>query len=155
MLKKKKLTVLVIDSSSGIIHAMNSEQFLVLQLHELFSLLSSKSVATIIVLAQAGLLGQISSPIDLTYLADTVLITRYFESLGSVKKAVSVIKKRSGFHENTIREFGAVNGNVAVGKPLQNFQGILSDVPTLIRKNRSSLGKEHGGNDKPRDSFDS
>src|SRR6185295_2903925 len=95
--------VVVIDSLNGYYHAMPQEQFLVLQLHELLAYLGNQGVVTLLVLAQQGLMGaMMTTPIDLTYLADTVLITRYFEAMGAVKKAVSVIKKRGGFHESTI-----------------------------------------------------
>jgi circadian clock protein KaiC len=125
--------MVVIDSLNGYLHAMPQEQFLILQLHELLSFLGNRGVLTILVLAQQGLMGAtMSTPIDLTYLADTVLITRYFETCGAVKKAVSVIKKRGGAHESTIREFLVDSGGIKVGPPLQQFQGVLTGVPILL-----------------------
>ncbi|MGE3263514.1 MAG: ATPase domain-containing protein [Bacteriovoracia bacterium] len=132
---KKKTQMVIIDSLNGYMHAMPQEQFLILQLHELLSFLGNQGVTTIMVLAQQGLMGaMMSTPIDLTYLADTVLITRYFEASGAVKKAVSIIKKRGGAHESTIREFSVSKNGINVGQPLEQFQGVLTGVPTL-RKN--------------------
>jgi circadian clock protein KaiC len=124
-------TLVVIDSLNGFLHAMPEEQFLVLQLHELMSYLRQRGVVTILVLAQAGLVGAMASPVDVSYLADTVVLLRYFESLGRVGKAVSVLKKRSGMHEDTIREFSLGPDGVQVGGPLDKFQGVLTGVPRL------------------------
>jgi circadian clock protein KaiC len=122
--------VVSIDSLNGYLHAMPEEQFLTLQLHELLSYLGSQGVATLMVLAQQGMMGHMmNTPIDLTYLADTVLITRYFENNGTVRKAVSVIKQRSGLHETTIRELTFTKTGLIVGKPLIDFKGVLSGVP--------------------------
>lgn len=122
--------IVLIDSLNGYMHAMPQEQFLTLQLHELLSYLGSQGIATLMVLAQQGMMGHMmNTPIDLTYLADTVIITRYFESNGSVKKAVSVIKQRSGNHESTIRELSFSKKGVNVGKALTDFRGVLTGVP--------------------------
>jgi circadian clock protein KaiC len=130
---ERNVTTVVIDSLNGYLHAMPQEQFLILQLHELLSFLGNRGVVTIMVLAQQGMMGHLmTTPVDLTYLADTVLITRFFESRGSVKKAVSVIKKRGGSHETTIREFSLGSHGVVVGSPLNQFQGVLSGVPQLF-----------------------
>jgi circadian clock protein KaiC len=128
---ERDLKVLVIDSLNGYLHAMPQEKFLTLQLHELLAFLSRRGVATIMILAQQGLMGLMNTPIDLTYLADTVIITRYFEVLGRVKKAVSVVKKRGGYHEDTIRELHISNEGLNLGKPLENFQGVLTGVPSF------------------------
>lgn len=125
--------VVSIDSLNGYLHAMPEEQFLTLQLHELLAFLSGQGVATLLVLAQQGMMGHMmNTPIDLTYLADTVVITRYFEISGMVRKAVSVIKQRSGLHESTIREFTMSKDGIAVGKPLTQFKGVLTGVPTFM-----------------------
>lgn len=125
--------VVSIDSLNGYLHAMPEEQFLTLQLHELLSFLSGQGVVTLLVLAQQGMMGHMmNTPIDLTYLADTVVITRYFELSGMVKKAVSVIKQRSGLHESTIREFSLGKNGLTVGKPLTQFKGVLTGVPTFL-----------------------
>jgi circadian clock protein KaiC len=130
---EKKISVVVIDSLNGYLHAMPQEQFLILQLHELLSFLGNQGVATILVLAQQGMMGSMmSTPVDLTYLADTVVISRYFEVLGEVKKAVSVLKKRGGFHETTIREMMIGSQGIRVGKPLKSFQGVLTGIPTIV-----------------------
>lgn len=122
--------VVSIDSLNGYLHAMPEEQFLTLQLHELLSYLSGQGVATLMVLAQQGVLGHVmNTPVDLTYLADTVLITRYFESHGDVRKAISVIKQRSGLHESTIRELMFTPKGLIVGQPLKEFKGVLTGVP--------------------------
>jgi circadian clock protein KaiC len=125
--------VVSIDSLNGYLHAMPEEQFLTLQLHELLAFLSGQGVATLLVLAQQGMMGHMmNTPIDLTYLADTVVITRYFELSGMVRKAVSVIKQRSGLHESTIREFSLGKDGVSVGKPLTQFKAVLTGVPTFM-----------------------
>jgi circadian clock protein KaiC len=127
---KENFKVVVIDSLNGYLHAMPQEQFLTLQLHELLTFLSSQGVATLLVLAQQGMLGHMmNTPIDLTYLADTVFITRYFEDCGAVRKAVSVIKQRSGSHESTIRELTFTSKGISVGKPLTELRGVLTGVP--------------------------
>lgn len=120
----------VIDSLNSYLNAMPAEKFLHLQLRELFTYLGQRGVITITTLAQQGLIGTMHSPIDLSYLADTVMLLRYFESQGEVKQAISVIKKRSGLHERTIREFRVTAGGIHVGKPLYEFQGVLTGVPT-------------------------
>jgi circadian clock protein KaiC len=130
--EKNNTRMVVIDSLNGYLHAMPEEAFLTLQLHELFAYLGHHGVVTLLVLAQQGIMGSsMSTPLDITYLADTVLITRFFEVAGSVKKAVSVIKKRGGAHESTIREFSVNKHGINVGMPLQRFQGVLTGVPSF------------------------
>jgi circadian clock protein KaiC len=97
---------------------------------------------SILVLAQQGLIGQMQSPLDVSYLTDTVVLLRYFEFCGSVKKAISVIKKRSGAHEETIREFRLASNGVVVGPPLTSFQGVLTGVPTYTGQSGPLLGKD-------------
>lgn len=128
---ERNLRVLVIDSLNGFLNAMPGEQLLTVQLHELLSFLNQHGVVTILVMAQYGILGSsLESPLDLSYLADTVLLLRYFESEGKVHKAISVVKKRGGAHENTVRELKVGPGSIMVGEPLIRFQGVLSGVPT-------------------------
>ena len=124
--------VVVIDSLNSYLNAMPAEQFLVMQMHELLAYLNSRGILSILVMAQQGLIGQMQSPIDLSYLTDTVVLLRYFEFQGAVKKAISVIKKRSGAHEETIREFRLGPNGVVVGPPLSEFQGVLTGVPTYM-----------------------
>jgi circadian clock protein KaiC len=128
-----------IDSLNGYLHAMPEEQFLTLQLHELLAFLSNQGIVTLMVLAQAGMVGTMNTPIDLTYLADTVVITRYFETSGSVRKAVSVIKHRTGLHESTIREFSISKDGLEVGEPLKQFNGVLTGVPEFVGKKQGLL----------------
>jgi circadian clock protein KaiC len=122
--------LVVIDSLNGYLNAMPGEQYLSNQLHELSSCLNQQGVLTIIILAQHGLVAALEAPVDLSYLADTVVNTRYFEAEGMVKQAVSVIKKRSGHHEKTIREFKLESGKgIRIGEPLRDFHGVLSGAP--------------------------
>jgi circadian clock protein KaiC len=129
-----KARVIIIDSLNGYLNAMPEERALALQLHELLSMLAQRGVTSFMVLAQHGILGAgMQSPVDISYLADTVIMLRYFEAEGSVRKAVSVLKKRSGPHEHTIREYsmGAPDG-ISVGRPLGEFRGILTGVPNYV-----------------------
>lgn len=122
--------IVVIDSLNGYLNATPDERFLVTQLHELLTYLGNKGVATLLIVAQHGLLGQgADTAIDVSYLADSVVMLRYFEHNGRVRKAISVVKKRTGPHEQTIREFLIVPGAVRVGAPLEGFQGVLTGVP--------------------------
>jgi circadian clock protein KaiC len=130
LVDEKNLSVVVIDSMNGFLNAMPNEQFLAMQLHELFSYLGQQGVATLITLAQHGFVGTTQAPIDVSYLADSVLLFRYFERAGGVRQALSVVKKRSGRHERTIRELIFENGNVRVGPVLTNFEGVLTGHPT-------------------------
>lgn len=123
------IRVVVIDSLNGYMNAMPEERFLVLQMHELLSTLNQLGVVTILVLAQHGLMGPMQTPLDISYLSDAVLMLRYFEAEGRVRRAMSVVKKRSGVHEDAIREFRLTAQGVKVGPPLTEFQGILSGVP--------------------------
>lgn len=128
---REDVKMVIIDSLSGYIHAMPEEKYLILHMHELLSFLNRRGVATLLVLAQQGMVGAMQTPIDLTYLADTVVITRFFEAHGSLKKAVAVLKKRTGPHETTIRELRIDPAGVSVGEPLIQFQGIMTGVPVF------------------------
>jgi circadian clock protein KaiC len=131
LVEKETLRVLVVDSLNGFLNAMPHEQFLSMQLHELLSYLGQQGVATILTMAQHGFIGNMESPVDVSYLADTVLLFRYFEAEGAIRQALSVIKRRSGPHERTIRELIFKDGKLAVGNPLTEFRGVLTGVPTL------------------------
>lgn len=127
------LRVLVIDSMNGLLNAMPHEQFLAMQLHELFSYLSQQGIATIVTLAQSGVIGtSMHSPIDVSYLADSVLLFRYFEREGAIRQALSVVKKRTGQHERTIRELIFSKDGISVGAPLSNYEGVLSGIPRVV-----------------------
>jgi circadian clock protein KaiC len=130
LVEDEGLQLLVIDSMNGFLNAMPHEQFLALQLHELLSYLGQQGVVTIMTLAQHGFMGNMPSPIDVSYLADGVLLFRYFEFMGEIRQALSVIKKRSGPHERTIRELKFERGTIAVGQPLRDFYGVLTGVPS-------------------------
>jgi circadian clock protein KaiC len=122
----------ILDSLNGYLQAMPEERFLAVQLHELLVYLSLKNVVTVLVMAQSGLVGQnVAAPVDVSYVADTVLLLRYFETEGRVRKAISVLKKRSGIHENTIRELVFTERGLDVGEPLTTFRGVLSGVPSF------------------------
>jgi circadian clock protein KaiC len=136
-----KIKTVVIDSLNGYQNAMPQEQFLILHMHELLQYLNRKGVATFLTVAQHGLIGDMKSPVDVTYLADTVLLLRYFEALGQVRRAVSVLKKRTGAHENTIREFSIDSGGLRLGPPIEKFQGILAGVPQYVGASTTLMGK--------------
>jgi circadian clock protein KaiC len=129
--EQRDARVIVLDSVNGYLNAMPEERFLSLQLHELLTYLNHKGVMTLMVLAQQGLVGLMHAPVDLTYLADVVVLLRYFECEGEVKQAISVIKKRSGRHERTLREYWLDERGVHVGEPLRGFNGILTGNPTI------------------------
>ena len=126
------IRIVVIDSINGYMNAMPAERHLNLQLHELLAFLNHQSVITLMVLAQQGLVGVMSSEVDLTYLADSVVLLRYYETCGTVRQAISVIKKRSGNHERSIREIAVDAQGIRVGPPLVNLHGVLSGIPTLV-----------------------
>ena len=124
--------VVVIDSLNGYLNAMPGEKYLNNQLHELSSYLNQQGVVTILVLAQHGLIAVAESPLDLSYLTDTVAHLRYFEVAGEVKQALAIVKKRSGRHEKTIREFKLESGRgIRVGEPLKEFHGVLTGAPSF------------------------
>lgn len=125
-------SLIVIDSLNGYIQSMPGERFLMLHLHELLSYLSQRGVLTLTILAQQGMFGSMTSKIDITYLADTVLLLRYFEWRGAINKALSVFKRRGGAHENTIRELTFGSDGLTIGKPLAHLRGVLSGIPEAL-----------------------
>jgi circadian clock protein KaiC len=129
---REKIRVVAIDSLNGYQASMPEEQFLILHLHELLQYLNRQGAATFLTVAQHGMVGEMKQTIDVTYLADTVIMLRYFEAMGRVRRAISVIKKRAGGHEDTIRELRIDDHGIAVGKPLAEFQGVLRGVPTYV-----------------------
>ena len=122
----------VIDSMNGYQAAMPQENALVLHIHELLQFLNRQGATTYLTVAQHGLVGDMQSPLDVTYIADTVILLRYFEALGRVRRAVSVIKKRTGPHEDTIREFKITQRGLELGAPLYGFHGVLRGVPDFV-----------------------
>jgi circadian clock protein KaiC len=127
---EKRWRIVVIDSLNGVMNSMSEETALTVQLHELLSYLNQVGVASFMVLAQYGLLGSaMTSPADVSYLADNVLLLRYFEAAGEVRQAISVVKRRSGPHERSIREMRLTSGKLIIGEPLRDFAGVLTGTP--------------------------
>jgi circadian clock protein KaiC len=136
-----KSRVVVIDSINGLLQAIPNEGHLVLQLHELLMYLGQRGVLTILVVAEHGVVGRsIAGPVDVSYLADTVILVRYFEAQGAVRKALSVMKKRTGGHEKTIREYDVTSSGIHVGEPLADFQGVLTGVPVYTGEKSGAGG---------------
>jgi circadian clock protein KaiC len=126
--------MVVIDSLNGYLNAMPDERFLVIQLHELVTYLGQQGVATVLIAAHHGLMGhQMTTPVDASYLADTVILLRYFEAAGEVRQALSVVKNRGGVHERSIREMKLTPDGIWVGEPLRHFRGVFTGVPTEER----------------------
>jgi circadian clock protein KaiC len=137
--EKQEVRAVLIDSLNGFLQAMPGEQYLTLHLHELLTYLNNRGILTLMILAQMGLVGSaMQTPIDVSYLADNILVLRYFEAQGKVRQAISMMKKRSGGHERSIRELRLGPKTIEVGAPLSDFQGILSGTPV-------NLGLSNGG----------
>jgi circadian clock protein KaiC len=127
------VSLVVIDSLNGFFYAMSGEQAVMLQVHELLSYLAQMGVTTLLTLAQHGFVGSnMNSPVDVSYVADTVLLFRYFEASGSVKQAVSVVKKRTGRHERSLRQLTFESDGIHIGRPLIEFEGVLTGVPKFL-----------------------
>jgi circadian clock protein KaiC len=126
---ERKIKTVVIDSLNGYQAAMPEEQFIILHLHELLQYLNRQGASTFLTIAQHGMVGDMKQTIDVTYLADTVILLRYFEAFGRIRRAISVIKKRTGAHEDTIRELHISDKGLGLGQPLKEFQGVLRGVP--------------------------
>jgi circadian clock protein KaiC len=126
--------IIIIDTLNGYMNAVPEGRVVAVQLHELLSYLSNVGVSSFLVLAQHGVVGQsVTSTIDVSYIADTVVLLRYFEAEGKVRKAISVVKKRSGSHEDTIREYSlGLPEGIRIGPPLAGFRGVLSGVPEFV-----------------------
>jgi circadian clock protein KaiC len=130
--EQRGVKIVVIDSLNGYLNAMPEEHFLVVQLHEVLMYLGQQGVATILIGAHSGLIGSsMRAPIDASYLADAVILLRYFELPGEVCQAISVVKKRGGHHERTIRELRLGPGGIQIGQPLREFRGVLTGVPVF------------------------
>ncbi len=133
------ISVVVIDSLNGYLNAVPEERFLLLHLHELLSYLGQHGVATILVFAQHGLVGPMQTAVDVSYLADCVILLRYFEAEGRLHKAISIVKKRSGSHETTIRSLSMGPDGLEVGEQLHNYHGILTGIPNIRRNERVEI----------------
>jgi circadian clock protein KaiC len=134
-----QIKTVVIDSLNGYQAAMPEENSLILHVHELLQYLNRRGAATYMTVAQHGLVGDMKAPVDVTYLADTVILLRYFEAAGMVRRAMSIIKKRTGAHESTIREFSIGSRGLRIGAPLDGFQGVLRGVPVYIGEGQPLL----------------
>lgn len=128
--EERQVKLVVVDSLNGYLHAMPEEEFLTLQLHELLMYLAQMGVITMMVVAQHGFVGTIQAPVDVSYLADAVMLFRHFEADGRLRKAISVVKKRTGAHESMIRELTISAEGITVGQPLERFRGVMTGVPT-------------------------
>src|SRR3569623_2047098 len=137
--EKHGARTVVIDSLNGYQAAMPEEQALILHMHELLQYLNRHGVTTFLTVARHGLVGDMKSPVDVTYLADTVILLRYFEALGRARRAISVVKKRTGAHEDTSREFMIGSNGITLGEPLTGFQGVLRGVPNLVGEGHAEL----------------
>jgi circadian clock protein KaiC len=145
--EKRGVRIVLIDSLNGYLNAMPDERFLVLQMHELLTYLNQLGVLTIMILAQHGMVGRMETPVDLSYLSDAVIMLRYFEANGRVRRALSVVKKRSGVHEDAIREFQLTSEGLKVGPPLTQFSGVLSGTPVFVGDARPLMSdRGNGGN---------
>jgi circadian clock protein KaiC len=128
--EEDQVKVVLMDSLTGYFHSMPQEEALLSQMHDLLAFLSNSGVLSILIVSQHGLIGQgIQGPLDVSYMADSVILLRHFEAAGAVRKAISVIKKRSGPHETTIRELKLASGAITVGEPIKDFSGVLSGMP--------------------------
>ncbi len=130
----------LIDSLNGYMHAMPNEQYLVLQMHEMLSYLSQHEVMTLLILGQHGLVGEVHSDVDLSYLSDTIILLRYFEAAGVVRRGLSVVKTRTSNHEATIREFKLGAGGLTIGAILHDFDGVLNGMPVYRGGSGALLG---------------
>jgi circadian clock protein KaiC len=134
----------VVDSLNGYQASMPGEHALVLHMHELLQYLNRQGATAFLTVAQHGLVGDMRSPVDVTYLADTVVLLRYFEAAGRVRRAISVVKKRTGAHEDTIREYRIGTRGITLGAPLTGFQGVLRGVPVLVGSDAALLSELEG-----------
>ncbi|WP_419804433.1 ATPase domain-containing protein [Terriglobus sp.] len=132
--EQRDTKVVVIDSLNGFLNSMPGENDLILHLHELLAFLNQKGVVTLLIMTQHGLVGTMQAQVDVSYLADTVLLLRYFEASGRIRQSLSVLKKRVGNHERTLRELSFTSGRITVGEALESFQGVLTGVPNFVGK---------------------
>jgi circadian clock protein KaiC len=143
--EKNNTSFVVIDSLNGYLNGMPSERFLMIHMHELLTYLGRKGVVTVLTMAQHGLLGTaMHAPVDVSFLADSVILLRFFESAGEVRQAISVVKKRRGAHERTLREMRIVSTGISIGDVLRNFEGVLTGVPRVNAQGDSLPDKKPG-----------
>lgn len=132
--EERDTKVVVIDSLNGFLNSMPGETDLLLHLHELLAFLNQKGIVTLLIMTQHGLVGSMQAQVDVSYLADTVLLLRYFEATGRIRQSLAVLKKRVGNHERTLRELSFQDNRIRVGEALEHFQGVLTGVPTYLGK---------------------
>lgn len=144
--EKNNTRVVIIDSVNGYLMSTPQEKFLTMQFHELLSYLNRNGIVSILVVGQYGLVGNMQAPIDMSYLADTVVLLRYFEAMGEVRQAISVLKKRTGKHERTIREFRIDHGGIKLGQPLVDFHGVLTGIPVYHGRDGGLMEKNEDEN---------
>ena len=135
--------VVVLDSLNGYLKAMPDEKYLALQLHELRTYLGQQGVISLLILSQSGSVGAVTSPIDVSYLADGVIMLRFFETYGEIKKAISVLKKRTGAHQDAIREFNVTGDGIAIGPHLKQLRGVLLGMPEYSEPGQRFMGDDH------------
>jgi circadian clock protein KaiC len=134
----------VIDSLNGYLNGMPSERFLMIHMHELLTYLGKQGVVTILTIAQHGMLGStMQTPVDVSFLADTVILLRFFEAAGEVRQAISVVKKRRGAHERTLREMQIGATGIRIGGVLRDFEGVLTGVPRYRGKDAGLLREQN------------
>jgi circadian clock protein KaiC len=139
--EQRNATFIVIDSLNGYLNGMPSEHFLLIHIRELLSFLGRKGVVTLMTLAQHGMLGSgMQTPVDVSFLADTVILLRFFEAVGTVRQAISVVKRRRGAHERTLREMMMTSNGIQIGEVLQDFEGVLTGVPRYVGKQAELIG---------------
>lgn len=139
LIEEKNVRLVIIDSLNGYLQSMPGEDFLAVHLHELLAYLGNRGVLTLMILAQAGMLGSsLQSAVDVSYLADNILLLRYFEAQGAVRQAISTVKRRSGSHEHTIRELRLGPDRIHIGAPLKEFHGVLTGTPTFLGGTKQS-----------------
>lgn len=133
MVERRDVRLIVLDSLNGYLQSMPGEQFLAVHIHELLAYLGNRGVLTLMILAQAGTIGlPLQSAVDVSYLADNILLLRYFEARGEVRQAISTIKRRSGNHEHAIRELRLGPDRICIGRPLHDFEGVLTGTPRFL-----------------------
>jgi len=141
--EEKNATFVVIDSLNGYLNGMPSEKFLLIHMHELLAYLGKRGVVTLMTIAQHGMMGgSMHSPVDVSFLTDTVILLRFFEAAGMVRQAISVVKKRRGAHERTLREMKLGSHGMEIGEVLQEFEGVLTGVPRYVGDRLNLIGGE-------------
>lgn len=139
----RRVSVVTIDSLNGYLNSMPHEQYLVIQLNDILRSLNQAGIVSFLLAAQHGMMGQlVKTPVDTSYLADNVLLFRYFETSGEIRQAISMVKKRTGAHERTIREFSLSQRGIEIGNPLRDFHGVLTGTPHYTGAGENLIDRE-------------